>query len=62
MKLPGRDTAYGFEWGVTKVTRLFEHEGRIAMEVKTPRQSIRIDVTPTDLILVYKDGKRMKIP
>ena len=44
------ETRYGFTFGAAKVERWISHHGYVVVGVTTPRQTLRIQVTPTGLI------------
>jgi len=58
-----RETEYGFEWGLAKITRVFsdEKKGWVTLRIKTPKEDLQIYITKTGKVRVYgKDGTEKK--
>ena len=53
-----RESKYGFEYGAAIVERAASHKGYVSFMIRTERQLLQIDVTPTGFIRV---GKPIKI-
>jgi hypothetical protein len=50
--MAARTTQYGFKFEAATVERLASHKGYAIIGVKTPRQMLEIQVTPTGLLKV----------
>lgn len=51
-----RRTDHGFQWGNAEVVCLFENYGHRWLEIKTPRETLEIRVTPTGLLRIRTKG------
>jgi len=53
---PFKETQYGFTWGAVTVERIISLEQKtgfmLVLELRTPRQRLKIYITPTGLIRV----------
>ena len=54
-----KETDYGFEYGAAEVIRVAsdEKKGWVVVEVQSPKSNIRIYVTKTGKIRLYRDGE-----
>ena len=54
---------FGFEWGSTKITRLFfnEKDGWITLGITTPKDELQIYVTKTGKVRVWNKKGEMKV-
>lgn len=48
------NTEFGFKWSNISVTRICHHREHRILEVKTPRETLQIHVTPTGFIRTFK--------
>ena len=46
------ETTYGFRFGAAHVQRYVSHNGYVTLGIETPRQQLKITVTPSGLIRV----------
>lgn len=61
--IPYRETKYGFEWGVAKISRVFSDAkaGWVTLRIKTKKQDLQVYVTKTGKVRIHdKDGKEWK--
>lgn len=56
-----RETRYGFEWGPLVISRVMSDDGwGVMVEIRTPRQSLNIRVTPSGLIRIGEIQKQVR--
>ncbi len=56
-----KETAVGFEYGAAEVMRVASNEQRgwVVVEVQSPKSNIRVYVTKTGKIRLYRDGEEV---
>ena len=63
MKIHYEPTAYGFDYGSAKVTRLFSDvkKGWVVIEIKSQKTDVQVYVTKTGKIRVFSGTKELKV-
>lgn len=63
MKIPYRDTDYGFDYGSAKVTRIASNEdlGWVVVEIETPKTRVQVYATKTGQVRLYVDGQELTL-